>query len=409
MNEAPHVSAGPTPGEESSPRRRPSRRTVLAAAVAASTATAVPLLAGTSAAAPPERHRGQDLLYIGTWGRNEVHAVRFDAVRGTMSPLGAVADVSSNWVAVHPTRPVLYAAGGEPGGFIRTFRIDDVSGALRKTGEIQTQAIPGGSGGLSYIGLNADSDTLLVADFASGSAATVPIHPDGRLGAVASSVQDTGSGPNPRQAAPHTHHVVIDPSRRFALVADFGADRVFVRGYERTTRRLSPGDSAYATAPGSGPRRLAFHPNGWTVYLLNELTADIEVLRWDARTGALSPRQLLTTNAPGHSGTTSAAELAVSGDGRHVYTSNRGDNALVVFSADPRTGLLTEAQRLPCGGETPWSFSLHPGGRWLFVANEASGTVNLFRVDPRSGQLTDTGTSVDIPTPDCISVRTARR
>ncbi|MFF1920872.1 lactonase family protein [Streptomyces sp. NPDC058221] len=407
MNEPPHVSAGAIRGEETSPARRPSRRAVLAA-VAASTAAAVPLLSSTSAAASPERHHSQDLLYIGTWGQNQVHAVRFDSVRGTMNPLGVVADVSSNWVAVHPTRPVLYAAGGEPGGFIRTFRIDDASGALRKTGEIETEAVPGGSGGLSYIGLSTDSDTLLVADFATGSAATVPIRSDGRLGTVASSVQDTGSGPNPRQAGPHTHHVVIDPSRRFALVADFGADRVFVRGYDRDTHRLSPGDGSYATAPGSGPRRLAFHPNGRTVYLLNELTADIEVLRWDAHTGALSPRRLLTTNAPGHSGTTSAAELAVSSDGRHVYTSNRGDNALVVFSVDPRTGLLTEAQRLPCGGVTPWSFSLHPGGRWLFVANEASGTVNLFRVDPRSGQLTDTATSVDIPNPDCISVRTAR-
>ncbi|MHC3814240.1 lactonase family protein [Streptomyces sp. DT9] len=405
MNEPPHVSAGAIRGEEPSPTRRPSRRTLLAA-LAASTAAAVPLLS-TTAAASSARHPGQDLLYIGTWGKNQVHAIRFDPVRGTMDPLGAVAEVSSNWVAVHPTRPVLYVAGAEPGGFIRTYRIDDTSGALRKTGEIETEAVPGASGGLSYIGLNADADTLLVADFATGSAATVPVRPNGGLGAVASSVQNTGSGPNPRQAGPHTHHVVIDPSRRFALVADFGADRVFIRDYDRATHQLSDGGRSYATAPGSGPRRLAFHPNRRSVYLLNELTADIEVLQWDASQGSLSSRQLLTTNAPGHTGATSAAELAVSDDGRHVYTSNRGDNTLVVFSVDPRTGLLTEAQRLPCGGVTPWSFSLHPGGRWLFVANKASATVNLFRVDPRSGHLTDTGTAVDIPDPDCISVRTA--
>ncbi|WP_308401039.1 lactonase family protein [Streptomyces sp. AC512_CC834] len=372
----------------------------------------MPLLSAPPAAASPKRYHDQDLLHVGTWGQDQVHAVRFDPARATMTSLGAVAEVSSNWVAVHPTRPVLYAAGGEPGGFIRTFRIDDVSGALRKTGELETEAVQGSSGGLSYIGLTAEADTLLVADFATGSAATVPIRSDGVLGAVASSVQDTGSGPHPRQAGPHAHHVVVDPSGRFALVADFGADRVFVRDYDRTTHQLSArrpdGDGSYATAPGSGPRRLAFHPNGWTAYLLNELTADIEVLRWDAREGVLTPRRILTTNAPGHTGTTSAAELAISGDGRHVYTSNRGDNALVVFSADPRTGLLTEVQRLPCGGVTPWSFSLHPGGRWLFVANKGSGSVDLFRVDPRSGRLTGTGTSVAVPSPGCVSVRPAR-
>ncbi|MFJ8825554.1 lactonase family protein [Streptomyces sp. NPDC102467] len=370
-------------------------------------ATTALLRFAPAAAASP--NRDGDLLHIGTWGQNQVHAVRFDSARGTMAPLGPVVEVSSNWVTVHPTRPVLYVAGGEQGGIIRTFHINGASGALSQTGELVTQAAPGGSGGLSYIGLNTEADTLLVADFATGSAVTLPVGRDGRLGAVASRVQDTGSGPNPRQAGPHTHHVVIDPSRAFALVADFGADRVFVHDYDRASHRMSAetpsGPRSFATVPGSGPRRLAFHPRGRTVYLLNELTADLQVLRWDSTTGVLTARQLLTTNAPGHTGTTSAAELAISRDGRHVYTSNRGDNALVVFSVAPDTGLLTEKQRLPCGGVTPWSFTLHPGGRWMFVANEASSTVNLFHVDPGSGRLTDTGASVDIPQPDCITVR----
>ncbi|WP_406005468.1 lactonase family protein [Streptomyces sp. NBC_00637] len=404
MNELPHAADGdgpPAPG-------RPSRRTILAA-VTASTAAALPLLTTTSAAAAPRR--SDDLLYIGTWGRNQVHAVRFDPVLGTMTPLGSVAEVSANWVAVHPSRPVLYVAAGQQGGSIRVFRIDDTSGALRQTGEIQTQEAPGAVGGLSYIGLNRSADTLLVADFSTGSAATVPVDAHGGLGAVASRVHDTGSGPNPRQAGPHPHHVVVAPGGRFALVADFGADRVFVYDYDRATRRMyagtPDGPGAYATAAGSGPRRLAFHPDGRSVYLLNELTADIEVLAWEGGTGTLTSRQLLTTNAPGHTGTTSAAELTISRDGRHVYTSNRGDNSLVVFSVDPGTGLLTEAQRLPCGGVTPWSFSPHPDGRWLFVANEAGSTVDLFRVDPRSGRLTATGTSVAVPNPDCVAIRSS--
>lgn len=397
MDEAPHTPPH-TPAHI-----RPSRRTVLAA-LTASAATAVPLLSAAPADAAPARPG--DLLYIGTWGQGQVHAVRFDPDRGTMTPLGSVAEVSSNWVAVHPTRPVLYVAGGEQGGFIRVFRIDDASGAVRQVGEIGTETVPTGSGGLSHIGVTADADTLLVADFAAGTAVTVPIGADGGLGAVASRVQDTGSGPGPRQLGPHPHHVVVDPSRKFALVADFGADRVFVYDYDRATHRLSAGTDgpgSYATAPGSGPRRLAFHPGGRTVYLLNELTADIQVLRWDAGHGALTPRQTLPTNAPDHTGTTSAAELAISRDGRFVYTSNRRENTLVVYSAHRRTGLLAEVQRMPCAGLTPWSFALHPGGRWLFVANEASSSVNLFGVDPRSGRLTDTGASVPVPNPDCIA------
>ncbi|OON80096.1 hypothetical protein B1H18_13040 [Streptomyces tsukubensis] len=376
-------------------------------ALTASAATAVPLLGAAPADAVPSRHG--DLLYIGTWAQGQVHAVRFDADRGAMTPLGPVAEVSSNWLTVHPTRPVLYVAGGEQTGFVRAFRINDDSGALRQVGEIETETVPASSGGLAYIGLTADSKALLVAHFGAGSAATVLVGADGGLDGVASRVLDTGSGPHPRQLGPHAHHMVIDPSRRFALVADFGADRVFVYDYDRTSHRLSAGadgPGAFATAPGSGPRRLAFHPDGRTVYLLNELTADLQVLRWDARRSTLTSRQTLTTNAPDHLGPTSAAELAISHDGRHVYTSNRGENTLVVHATDPASGRLTQVQRLPCSGDTPWSFSLHPGGRWMFVANEASDTVNLFRVAPGSGRLTDTGTSVAVPHPDCIGFRT---
>jgi 6-phosphogluconolactonase len=401
------LAHGPQSGDR--PRRRPSRRTVLAA-LATSTATALPpLSAAPAAAAPGPPGRTGDLLYIGTWGQSQVHAVRFDPGRGTMTPLGVVAQVSAGWVATHPTRPVLYVAGAEQGGFVRAFRIDDTSGALREIGEVQTEPVPTGSGGLSFIGPAPDAGALLVADFAAGAVATVALDTAGRLGAVSSRVRETGSGPSPRQTGPHPHQVVVAPHRGHALVADFGADRVFVHDYDPDSHRLSAGapdgPAGYATAPGSGPRRLVFHPDGRTVYLLNELTADLQTLHWDAARGELTHRQTLSTNTPGHTGATSAAELAISRDGRHVYTSNRAENTLVVFATDPATRLLTEVQRVPCGGVTPWSFALHPGGRWLFVANEASGTVHLFRVSPGSGHLTDTGTSVPVPFPDSIAFR----
>ncbi|MFD8565849.1 lactonase family protein [Streptomyces sp. NPDC059639] len=397
------------PGGAGTPNRRPSRRSVLTALTASAASTA--LLPTTTAHATTAAERPPDaLLYVGTWGQSQVHAIRFDPERGAMTPIGKVADVSSNWVATHPYHPILYVAGSEQGGVIRTFRIDGTTGALEQLAETWTEEVPTGSGGLSYLAPTPDATTLLVADFAAGSAVTLPIGADGRLGAVASRVQDAGSGPNPRQTGPHPHHVVLDPSQRYALIADFGADRVFIHDYHRSALGMSGLVNSYATPPGSGPRRLAFHPRGGrTVYLLNELTADLHVLHWNTDgvgRPTLVHRQTITTDAPTHTGTTSAAELAVSHDGRHLYTSNRGDNTLVVHAIDPTTHLLTEVQRIPCGGTTPWGFCLDPTGRWIFVANMASNTVNLFQVDARSGHLTDTGTAVPVPQPDCISPAT---
>ena len=118
----------------------------------------------------------------------------------------------------------------------------------------------------------------------------------------------------------------------------------------------------------------------------------------------LTHRQSLSIDTPDFSGTRSGAELGMSHDGRFVYASSRGENTLVVFSVDQRTGLLTLVQRIPCGGQTPWTFSIHRSGRWMLLANEVSSTVNLFSIDQRSGKLTDTGRSTPVPNPACITI-----
>ncbi|WP_222871768.1 lactonase family protein [Nonomuraea sp. PA05] len=377
---------------------RPSRRRVLGA-LAASTVAAT--LTGARGASAQTGSR-PELLYIGTWRGTQVNGARFDAGDATLTSLGVVAQVNSSWQAKHPSKPVLYVGSGDAGGTVSAFTIDRTSGALALIGKVTTDSA-GTAGGLSYLGVDRPSGTVLAANFAAGLTAALPIRRDGGLGSPASIVVDTGSGPHPRQAGPHPHHVVVDPTGRYALVADFGADRVFAYRFDRATRVLTPGPVAYAVNPGSGPRRLCFHPNGRTLYLLNELTADLQVLGWNPRNGEITPVQSLSTDSPEYTGTRSGAEMGMSRDGRFVYTSNRGEHTIVVFAADRRTGRLTLVQRVPCGGTSPWSFTIHRSNRWMFVANQVSSTVNLFRLDPRSGRLTSTETSMAVPNPDCVT------
>ncbi|WP_433887626.1 lactonase family protein [Streptomyces sp. CA-111067] len=396
--------------------RHPSRRLVLGSVAA--TAAAVPLLglASTAAAAPsqsttpqrtPPRRPTSDLVYFNTWKGTQVYGAWFDPAGGGLTPIGPVGDAGADWAVKHPSLPILYVATMEVGGVVRTFRIDPATGALTKTADLATGGTGTGGGGISYIGIDRPSATLLATNFEDGFTAAVPISKAGELGPPASLAQDTGTGPSPRQAAPHPHYAEIAPGGRFALVADLGADRVFVYRFDRRTRALSAGGPdgpySFATAPGSGPRRLAFHPGGRTVYLLNELTADIQTLGWSPRRGELTHLQTLSTDTPDFTGARSASDLAISADGRFVYAGNRGENSLVVFAVNPWTHLLTEIQRIPCGGVTPWSFTVHPSGRWLLVANEASGTVNVFGVDRGSGALADTGNAVSVPNPDSIT------
>lgn len=84
-------------------------------------------------------------------------------------------------------------------------------------------------------------------------------------------------GPNAsRQDVPHPHGVYLDPTGRFVLVPDLGADlvRIFVI---TQTGHLSP-VQPLVTTPGLGPRHLAFWmPRGASpgddlyMYLVSEL------------------------------------------------------------------------------------------------------------------------------------------
>ena len=342
------------------------------------------------------------LAYVGTDG-GQLQALRLDACAGRLTDLGAVAQLTKpRWAVANPGLPMLYVADDIAGkdGSVVAFAVNRGSGALTKINEADAGGI-----GTTHLWLDAPSSTLIAANFFSGSATTLPLAADGSVGAVASTVKETGSGPNKRQTKAHAHGIALDPTGRWALVSDLGADRVFVYGFDRATRALAPDDAAnphaFAVPPGSGPHHAAFAPDGRFVYVLDELAADIQSLRWDARDARLTLVQSQPISSADFKGAKSGAELATSRDGRFVYVEDRGESTLLVYRANADTGELTLAQRVPSGGDKPWAFAIDPSDRWMLVANGAK--VSLFKIDPASGALSDSGQSVASATPLSIA------
>ncbi len=360
------------------------------AAMSLLTACAVPSLGG----------QHTDVVYVGMDG-GQLRALRFDASSGDISMVGVVADVpKARWSVMHPQLPVLYVAGDGSGveGSVIAFSVDRDTGNLGKLNEV-----PAGGGGTTHLFLDLPSMTLVASNFGGGSVSSFTLDENGAIGARVSTLKATGSGPHRRQTSPHAHGAVIDPSGRYALVADMGADRVFVYDFERNTHRLSADGStstrSFLVPAGSGPRRAVFGLDGRFVYVLNELTADMVVARWDPKLGRIDPVQTLSILSPGFQGGKSSSEIAVSADGRFVYVGNRGENALQAYQVDVDSGKLALIQRLPAAGELPWHFAIHSSGKWMLVANQRSNKVNVFRIDPATGMMTDTGHSVDTPSP----------
>ena len=335
-----------------------------------------------------------------------IYAARLDPATGALSALGAQVRVDRpTWVLPSPHRPVLYAVsetgndGFTPGG-VFSFAADPATGALRPLSRITS-----GGGGATFLTADTKVHALLAANYGTGHVALIPVLPGGKLMPPLSVVQDQGSGPHKRQRSAHAHGIAIDPTGRFAVVSDLGADKLFVYRIDPETRALTPNDPPFAaTKPSSGPRHVVFSADGRYLYVNSELTSELTTYAWDAGRGSLAALQTISTRNESYKGENGAGEVLVSRDGRFLYASNRGEDTLVVYALDPASGLPREIQRLPSQGQTPWALAFDQTGRWLLVANEGSGQVAVFAHDAASGLLTATDHVLAVPHASGIAV-----
>jgi 6-phosphogluconolactonase len=344
------------------------------------------------------------LLYVGTYteaNRSDgIYLLGMDRHSGQLRSVGSInAGPNPSFLAMHPNARTLYAVNEVEQGRVGAFAIAGDSRRLSRISEEPSQgAAP------CYVSADKSGRVLLVANYDSGTIAALPIQPDGALAPAASVVQHTGSGPiADRQSQPHAHCIITDPSNRFALAADLGADRVFSYRLDPDGKSLQPvaGGDAVMHA-GAGPRHLTFHPTLPLVFVACELDSTVATLRFDAGRGALSLLETRTTLPAGWTGTNYPADIHVAPSGRTVYVSNRGHNSIAVFSVAASSGALSLDQMVSTEGDWPRNFSLDPTGRWLLVANQKSNSIVVFGRDEESGRLTPTRQRIEIPSPVCL-------
>ncbi|WP_320782712.1 lactonase family protein [Streptomyces sp. CRN 30] len=308
---------------------------------------------------------------------------------GALTLLGAVDGLPDpSYLALSPGGDMLYAVSETTDGAVAAYRVtaDGPVPAGPRT--------PVGGSGPTHLGLYAGH--VLTANYGSGSVTAVPVRTDGTLARTASGVlRHTGSGPHaPRQQGPHAHQVQPDPSGRWAVSVDLGTDSVRVC-------TLTDGALAVhretALRPGSGPRHLAFHPDGTRAYVVNELAPTVTVCRWDAEEGALRPLTEVPVLPGAAAGDVYPSGIVASSDGRFVWTATRGADVLTAFAVEGDT--LRPAGTVPCGGHWPRALSEADG--FLYVANERSGNVTWFAVDEGTGLPRRSGT-VAVPAASCV-------
>ncbi|MCB1237665.1 MAG: lactonase family protein [Verrucomicrobiae bacterium] len=334
-----------------------------------------------------------------------IQAFALDAETGALSPLEKTTGIENPFfMALSPNGKFLHAihavsfGGDDLDEEVAAYAIENSRGALRL---LNRQSARGSVS--CYLSVDATAKTLLVSNYGGGSVASLPIRADGSLGEAVSFFQHEGKSVDPkRQDGPYAHSIVISPDNRHAHAADLGIDKIMSYRLDAATATLTPNDPPGAALPaGSGPRHLTFHPKGKHLYAINELANTVAVFDYDAATGGLTEKQIISTLPADFDGKSHCADLKISPDGRFLFGTNRGHDSLARYRiADD--GTLTLLGIDPSLGKGPQNLLVTPDGRHLLCANMAGDNVAVFRIDGESGALTPAGEPVAAVKPSCI-------
>jgi len=350
------------------------------------------------------------LVFVGTYTEPEasqsdgIYVYRMDPSSGELTLEAEVKGVlNPSYLEIHPQQGFIYGVNEvgsfaeQDGGGVSAFAIHSTSGEVNFL-----NAYPSHGTDPCYISLERTGRFALVANYSSGSVAMFPIRADGRLGPASDVIQHAGSSVHPeRQAGPHAHCILPDPSNRFAVAMDLGLDKLLIYRMDLENGKLLK-HAEVKVKPGAGPRHLTFHPNEGYAYLINELNSTLISYLYDSEAGTFEELQTVPTLPSDFQGGNLCADIHISPNGKYLYASNRGHDSITSFLIDENTGKLTHRDHSSTAGREPRNFAIDPSGAFLLVANQNTNNIVTFKIDPATGELSRTGQEANVSMPVCV-------
>ncbi|OZI71591.1 lactonase family protein [Bordetella genomosp. 12] len=302
-----------------------------------------------------------------------------------------------SYFAAHPHAPRRVFVSHSDADFVTALEVgtSDDDACLTVLGRAAT-----GGRNAAHLACAPDGSAVLAASFGSGHVTVLPLdaslalHPPSCVLPLASAL-----GPRRGQSGNQPHQISFTPDGRYVLVPDRGADLVWVLAFDGAAALRIAGQCVQR--PGAGCRHLAWHPSLPLVYLVNELDSSLSILAWREADARLQPIANYSLLPPTWFGANISAAVCVSPDGRHVYATNRGQDAIAILtlSAD---GCAVIASGWQTGtGVMPRFMSMHDDGRLLWVASHGADQLRAYARDAASGAL-QPWLEIPSPTPACL-------
>lgn len=333
-------------------------------------------------------------FYVGTYtdnGSEGIYRFGLDTATGKLHSNGLAAlSENPSFLALSRDGQLLLAVRetkdekNESMGYIELFKLDE-SGNLSSVNKVSS-----GGAHPCHVTVN-EEGAVIASNYNGGNVTLMRILPSGELSEVLSADQHKGSGPVVgRQETPHVHSAQFEPKGKRIFVADLGIDRVKVYTIEKSSFTLKPFKfPEIKLAPGSGPRHMAFHPDGKILYIANELGCSVSVVQL-LDNGGYKLLENVSTLPAGYTQPNTVADIHMAPDGKFLYVSNRGMNSIAIFSIGDKGKKITLTGHEGTRGEMPRNFTLSPDGSFLLVANQNTNNIVAFRRNGENGTLTFT-------------------
>lgn len=308
------------------------------------------------------------IIYVASPESQQIHVWKMDD-QGTLTLLQVVDSPGQGQsIAIHPAKTHLYI-GVRPAFGVVTYCIDN-QGLLT---EVKMAPLPSGP---TQLATDLHGTTLYSVSYSGCCLSVSPIDQHGIVGAP----QQTLEGLN------HCHSANVDPTNQVLWVPCLHEDRIRRYGIGEFGRLTPLAPVVLYSAVSAGPRHMAFHNGGNYVYVINELSATVNVIA--INTAGAGPRivQMLDIMPAGFRDTRWAADIHITPDGRWLYCCDR------TFSVISRFAVLDNGSMLNLLGhqktETqPRGFNIDSQGRFLIAAGQKSNYIAVYVIQEQSGEL----------------------
>lgn len=247
-----------------------------------------------------------------------------------------------------------------------------------------------------YISVDSQKHLVFIANY---HLATINVFSYDENGKLTFITNDTHEGHGPRAEQDQAHPHFFDETPAGNLVScDLGIDAVdFYKLDGDKLKHLA----RYQMENGFGTRHLVFSPDGKTMYIVGELSSQVNVARLNENTWKFEDVATYKTIPDDFSDHNGAAAIRISKDGKFIYISNRGHDSITVFKVLD-DGKLELVQRISVFGSFPRDFNWDKDEKYLVVANQNTNNATLYRRNSETGNLTPI--QKDIPVPEATRV-----